>query len=92
MGRIRYPGRRITADGELEGSAMERSVSFADVLEAVGQLSDEDQEALVEIVRRRASELGRKRVAAQAQEARREFAEGHCRSTSPAELMGEILS
>ncbi len=71
---------------------MERSISFADVLEAVDHLSNEDQEALVEIVRRRISELGRKRVAAEAQEARREFAEGHCRLTTPGELMDEILS
>ena len=71
---------------------MERSVCFADVLDVVDQLSVEDQEALVEIVRRRASELGRKRVAAEAMEALREFEEGRCRPTSPGDLMDEILS
>lgn len=71
---------------------MERSVSFAEVLEAVDKLSGEDQEALVEIVRRRTAELGRKRVAAEASEAQHEFAEGHCRPATPGELMGEILS
>lgn len=71
---------------------MERSISFADALEAVDQLSDEDQEALVEIVRRRAAELGRKRVVAEAGEAQREFAEGRCRPTTPGDLMDEILS
>ncbi len=71
---------------------MERSASFAEVLEAVDQLSGEDQEALVEIVRRRASDLGRQRVAAEAREAQREFAEGCCRPATPGELMDEILS
>ncbi len=71
---------------------MEQSISFADVLEAVDQLSTEDQEALVEIVRRRASERGRKRMTAEAQEAHREFAEGKCQPTTPGELMDEILS
>jgi hypothetical protein len=71
---------------------MERSLSFADVLEAVDQLSAEDQEALVEIVRSRASERGRKRVNAEAREAHREFTEGRCRPTTADELMDEILS
>ena len=71
---------------------MERSLSFADVLEAVDRLSDEEQEALVEIVRRRTVALGRKRVAVEAGEAQREFAEGDCRPTTPDELMDEILS
>ncbi len=71
---------------------MDPLISFADVLEAVEQLSTEDQEALVEIVRRRASERGRKRMAAEAEEARREFAEGKCRPTTPGELIDEILS
>ncbi len=46
---------------------------FAHVLEAVDQLSIEEQMALVEIVSRRASERGRKRVADEAREAREEF-------------------
>lgn len=71
---------------------MERSRNFADVLEAVDQLSDEDQVALMEIIRRRAAELGRKRVVADAAEAQREFADGHCRLTTPGDLMDEILS
>lgn len=71
---------------------MERSTSFADVLEAVNQLSIEEQEDLVEIVRRRASERGRKRVAAEAEEARRDFKEGRCRPISPDELMHELPS
>jgi len=71
---------------------MERSVSFAEVLDAVDKLSGEDQAALVEIVRRRMAELGRKRVAAEASEAQLEFAKGHCSPATPGELMDEILS
>ena len=70
---------------------MERSVPFAEILEAVDQLSAEDQEALIEIVRRRAAERGRKLLAAEASEAQSEFAEGRCRAASADELMSEIL-
>ena len=71
---------------------MEQSGSFADVLEAVEQLSAEDQETLVEIVQRRAAERGRKRVVGEVIEAQREFAAGECRPASVDDLMDEILS
>jgi hypothetical protein len=71
---------------------MEQTASFADVLEAVDRLSNEDQTALVEIVRRRVAELERKRVCADALEAQQEFSEGRCRPITPDELMDEILS
>ncbi len=71
---------------------MERSIPFAEVLEAVDQLSSEDQQVLVEIVRRRASERNRKRLIAEVQEAQREFTEGRCQPMSPADLIDEILS
>ena len=71
---------------------MERSLAFAEVLEAVDQLSAEDQEALVEIVRKRAAERGRKRLAAEAREALRDFNEGRCQPTTPGDLMDQILS
>ncbi len=71
---------------------MARSISFADVLEAVEQLSAEDQEAIVEIVRCRESERGRKRVATDARDAQREFMDGHCRPATASEFMDEVLS
>lgn len=71
---------------------MDRSLPFAEVLEAVEQLSTEDQETLVEIVRRRVAERGRKRLAAEIQDAQSEFAQGACRPTTAGDLMGEILS
>jgi hypothetical protein len=71
---------------------VERSLPFAEVLEAVDLLSTEEQEALVEIVHRRMAERGRKRLAAEVHEAQREFAEGRCRPSSADELMHEVLS
>ena len=65
---------------------------FAEVLEAVDQLSSEEQETLLEIVHRRIAERGRKRLAAEAKEARQEFADGLCRPVNADELMDEILS
>jgi hypothetical protein len=67
-------------------------VPFAEVLEAVEGLSFEDQEALLLIVHRRLAEQGRKRVVADAGEARQEFLAGGARPVSVDELMGELLS
>ena len=71
---------------------MAGSLPFDEVLEAVEQLSMEDQEVLMEIVRRRVAERGRKRLAAEIQEAQREFEDGNCRASTVDELMNEILS
>ncbi len=46
---------------------MERSQPFAEVLEAVDQLSRDEQETLVAIVQRRMAERGRKQLAADVQ-------------------------
>jgi hypothetical protein len=70
---------------------MEKSTTFAEVLETVDRLSDEDQEVLVEIVRRRIAELGRKRLIGEALEAQREFTQGDCLPISADDLMSEIL-
>lgn len=69
---------------------MNHPMHFAEVLEAVDRLSEEDQETLIEIVRRRMAERGRKRVAAEIREAEREFAQGGCQSTTIDDLMNEI--
>ena len=71
---------------------MEHSQPFAEVLEAVDQLSADEQETLVAIVQRRMAERGRKQLAADIQEARREFAAGLCQPSTAEELMNEILS
>lgn len=65
---------------------------FAEVLETIDRMPVEDQEALIEIVRHRALERNRKRLAAEVQEARREFEGGRCKPATAGELMDEILS
>jgi hypothetical protein len=67
-------------------------VSFGEVLDAVAGLSAEDQSALVDIVRHRLVEQGRKQVAASIEEARKEFLDGQCRPVTIDQLRNEILS
>jgi hypothetical protein len=65
---------------------------FGEVLEIVDQMSLEEQEAIIEILRQRLAEEGRKRIAADIEESRAEFAAGNCRLTTTDELLGELLS
>jgi hypothetical protein len=71
---------------------MENATSFGEVLEAVGKLSPDEQEALLDIVRHRLAEQARKRLAQDIREARTEFAHGQCAPTTVEDLMKEILS
>ncbi len=71
---------------------MATELPFAEVLDAVDHLSAEEQEMLVSITRRRLAERGRKRIGSDIEEARREFADGRCRTTTVDELWGEIMS
>jgi hypothetical protein len=66
-------------------------IPFGEVLEAVDHLSLDEQLELIAILGRRLAQAGRQRLAAEIQEARKEFAEGRCLPTSPAQLMDEIL-
>jgi len=52
---------------------MEQLMPFREVLEAIDQLSLDEQETLLDIVQRRIAERGRKLLAAEIQEARQEF-------------------
>jgi hypothetical protein len=71
---------------------MEQTIPFGEVLEAIDRLSSEEQETLLDIVRRRLIERGRQQLAADIQEARTEFAAGQCQPTTVDDLMKEILS
>ena len=66
-------------------------MTFYAALEAVEQLTLEEQEQLTEIVRRRLAERGRQRVIAEVREADREFAAGEFRASTADELMDELL-
>jgi hypothetical protein len=71
---------------------MEQLIPFGEVLEAIDQLSLDEQETLLDIVQRRIAERGRKLLAAEIQEARQEFAAGGCHPATADELLEEILS
>jgi len=70
---------------------MSQPMPFGDVLEAIDQLSPEDQESLVDIVSRRIAERSRKQLVLDVRDANQEFAEGLCQPTTPEDLMNEIL-
>lgn len=70
---------------------MSQTLPFNEVVEAADGLSPEEQVELVAILQRRLAEAGRRRVAAEVAEARREFAAGNCAAMSPPELIQEML-
>jgi hypothetical protein len=63
---------------------------FDEVLEAVESLPDDQQEGLIDIVRRRQIERRREALALSIQEARQELAQGAVRRGSADELLGEL--
>ena len=67
------------------------SMPFGEVLEAANPLTPEDQQALIAILHRRLTQMGRQRLVAEVQEARKEFDSGQCRPATPDVLMREIL-
>lgn len=68
------------------------STRFDEVLDAIEHLPVEQQEDLVDVVRRRLAERGRKRIVADAREAREEFAAGKTSAKSIDSLMRELES
>jgi hypothetical protein len=70
---------------------MTQTLPFGEVLEAADQLSHDEQEELVAILRKRLAQAARQRVVADVQEARREFAAGQCVPATADQLMREIL-
>lgn len=71
---------------------MENVMPFGEVLEAVGKLSLEEQETLLDLLHRRIIEHRREEIASDIRQAQQEFEEGHCRPVTPAELVKEILA
>ena len=65
-------------------------MNFAEVVEAIDRLSTDEQEALVDIVRRRISEARRSRLIGAVKEARRDYATGEFRVVTPSELARDI--
>ena len=71
---------------------MAQILPFGEVLEAADHLSQDEQEELIAILHRRLTQAARQRLAAEIQEARREFAAGRCLPATPDELMREIMN
>ncbi len=70
---------------------MTQAPAFAEVLEAADHLSQDEQEELIAILRRRLAQAERQRIIADVQEARRDFAAGRCSPATPEEIMREIM-
>jgi hypothetical protein len=70
---------------------MNQPLLFGEVVDAADQLSVDEQEALVEIVRRRLADRRRKILALEAKEAVQEFRQGQCKPTTVDDIMREIL-
>jgi hypothetical protein len=70
---------------------MPHAMPFAEVLEAADQLSSDEQEELIAILKRRSALAARQQIAAEIREARQEFVEGRCVPATPDEIMREIL-
>jgi hypothetical protein len=71
---------------------MQSTLSFGEILEAAHQLSLEEQESLVEILRRRMVEKRRAELLKDIESARAEFTAGQSSPITPDDLMAEILS
>ena len=71
---------------------MEDALRFGEVLDAAERLSEEEQETLVDVLRKRRAERRREEIAETVREARSEHREGQTRPMTADELMNEILS
>ena len=66
--------------------------NFADILDAVDNLSREEKETFLEVLHRRFMEQRREEIAAEIEAARREFLSGECQAVNADDLMKEIVS
>jgi hypothetical protein len=66
--------------------------SFHVVVEAADHLTQEEQEALIELLNHRLADRRRTELVADIQEGQREFESGTLRPTTPDDIMHEILS
>jgi len=65
--------------------------SYGQVLDSIEALPDEQQESLVDIVRKRLAERRRAALVKSVGGARKEFKAGKLRPASPAEIMRKVL-
>ena len=67
-------------------------MSFGDLLEAVAQLTREDQEALIEVLNYRLAEQRRDEIAWEIQAAKQEFESGQFQEVTPDELLEALYA
>ena len=67
-------------------------MALAEVLEAADQLTMEEQETLIEVLRRRFVDLRRRQILSEVRESRAAFAAGECGPASVEEIMTELKS
>jgi len=65
---------------------------LAEVLDAADRLSIEEQETLIEVLRRRLTEMRRQQIVRDVQDAREAFANGECHPATVPEILKEITS
>ena len=68
-----------------------RMKSYGQVLDSIDALSEDQQESLLDIVRKRLAERRRAALIKSVGEARKEFKSGKLRPTTSAEIMRKIL-
>ena len=66
--------------------------SFGEILEAADKLSLQEQEALIDVLSRRAADRRRDQLARDVRKARKEFKEGKTRPATPDDILSEVLS
>ena len=71
---------------------MKKNPLFGQVLEDADQLSVEEQETLIEAIRRRLTHRRRKEIVQEIRDAEQEFEQGKATPITPEALMKEILS
>lgn len=64
--------------------------TFSDVVDAADDLSVDEQETLVEILRRRIAKRNREALVRDVAEARAEFQSGQARASSVSDIMDEV--
>lgn len=65
---------------------------FGEILDAADKLSLEEQEALIDVLSRRAADRRRDQLAGDIRNARKDFKEGRTKPNTPDDILSEILS
>ena len=68
------------------------ATSFSEILDAADRLSLDEQEALIDVLTRRAADRRREQLGRDIRNARKEFKEGWTRPSKPDDILSEILS